>query len=81
MIEASRIAAGRIFGVFWEVSGTEGTLYMDGERFNELQVYRFNDDKHDRALRRCMPGARSRPMPASSASILAAAGWAILTSR
>jgi predicted dehydrogenase len=33
-IEASRISAGKVFGVYWEVSGTEGTLIMDGERFN-----------------------------------------------
>ena len=58
MIEASRIAAGRIFGVFWEVSGTEGTLYMDGERFNELQVYRFNDDKHDRGFKTLYAGSQ-----------------------
>ena len=54
----SRIAAGRIFGVFWEVSGTEGTLYMDGERFNELQVYRFNDDKHDRGFKTLYAGSQ-----------------------
>ena len=58
MIEASRIAAGRIFGVFWEVSGTEGTLYMDGERFNELQVYRFRDDKHDRGFKTLYAGSQ-----------------------
>ncbi len=58
VIEASRIAAGRIFGVFWEVSGTEGTLYVDGERFNELQVYRFNDDKHDRGFKTLYAGSR-----------------------
>lgn len=58
VIEASRIAAGRIFGVFWEVSGTEGTLYMDGERFNELQVYRFNDDKHDRGFKTLYAGSQ-----------------------
>ena len=40
-IEASRVAAGKVFGVYWEVSGTEGTIVMDGERFNELQVSRF----------------------------------------
>lgn len=62
VIEASRIAAGRIFGVFWEVSGTEGTLYMDGERFNELQVYRFNDDKHDRGFK-TLYAEPDRPMP------------------
>jgi len=58
VIEASRIAAGRIFGVYWEVSGTEGTLYMDGERFNELQVYRFNDHKHDRGFKTLYAGSQ-----------------------
>lgn len=58
VIEASRIAAGRIFGVYWEVSGTEGTLYMDGERFNELQVYRFNEHKHDRGFKTLYAGSQ-----------------------
>ncbi|KKB03206.1 Gfo/Idh/MocA family protein [Pantoea anthophila] len=58
VIEASRLAAGRIFGVFWEVSGTEGTLYMDGERFNELQVYRFSDDRHDRGFKILYAGSQ-----------------------
>lgn len=58
VIEASRLAAGRIFGVFWEVSGTEGTLYMDGERFNELQVFRFSDDRHDRGFKTLYAGSQ-----------------------
>lgn len=58
VIESSRIAAGRIFGVYWEVSGTEGTLYMDGERFNELQVFRFNDDKRDRGFKTLYAGSQ-----------------------
>jgi predicted dehydrogenase len=45
VIEASRICAGRVFGVFWEVSGTEGTLVNNGERFNELQVFRMSEEK------------------------------------
>src|SRR5258708_9081229 len=43
VIEASRIWAGRVFGVFWEVCGTEGTLVNNGERFNELQVFRMSE--------------------------------------
>lgn len=58
VIESSRIAAGRIFGVYWEVSGTEGTLYMDGERFNELQVFRLNDDKRDRGFKTLYAGSQ-----------------------
>jgi len=57
-IEASRIAAGKIFGVYWEVSGTEGTLIMDGERFNELKLFRFGDDKPDRGFRTLLVGSQ-----------------------
>lgn len=58
VIESSRVAAGRIFGIYWEVSGTEGTLYMDGERFNELQVYRHRDDKRDRGFKTLFAGSQ-----------------------
>ena len=58
-IEASRIAARR------DLSACSGglrhrscTLCMDGERFNELQVYRFNDDKHDRGFKTLYAGSR-----------------------
>ena len=50
VIEASRICAGRVFGVFWEISGTEGTIVNNGERFNELQVFRMRDEKRDRGF-------------------------------
>ncbi len=50
VIEASRICAGRVFGVFWEVSGTEGTLVNNGERCNELQVFRMREQKRDRGF-------------------------------
>jgi len=50
VIEASRICAGRVFGVFWEVSGTEGTIVNNGERFNELQVFRMKEEKRDRGF-------------------------------
>jgi predicted dehydrogenase len=50
VIEASRICAGRVFGISWEVSGTEGTIFNDGERFNELQVFRMTKEKRDRGF-------------------------------
>ena len=50
VIEASRVCAGRVFGVFWEVSGTEGTIVNNGERFNELQVFRMREAKRDRGF-------------------------------
>ena len=57
-IEASRIAAGKIFGIAWEVSGTEGTIVMDGERFNELKVARYSDPKHDRGFKTLLAGSQ-----------------------
>lgn len=57
-IEASRIAAGKVFGVYWEVSGTEGTIIMDGERFNELKISRFTDAKPDRGFKTIYAGSQ-----------------------
>jgi predicted dehydrogenase len=57
-IEASRVAAGKVFGVYWEVSGTEGTIIMDGERFNELRISRFNDPKPDRGFKTIYAGSQ-----------------------
>lgn len=57
-IEASRIAAGKIFGIAWEISGTEGTIVMDGERFNELRVARYREPKHDRGFKVLLAGSQ-----------------------
>lgn len=57
-IESSRIAAGKIFGITWEISGTEGTIVMDGERFNELKVARYSDPKHDRGFKTLLAGSQ-----------------------
>lgn len=57
-IEASRISAGKVFGIWWEVSGTEGTIVMDGERFNELKISRFADPKPDRGFKTIYAGSQ-----------------------
>ena len=57
-IEASRISAGKVFGIWWEVSGTQGTIIMDGERFNELRVSRFDDEKRDRGFKTLLAGSQ-----------------------
>ncbi|MFV0360745.1 Gfo/Idh/MocA family protein [Tropicimonas sp.] len=57
-IESSRIAAGKIFGICWEVSGTEGTIVMDGERFNELKIARYSDPKPDRGFKTIYAGSQ-----------------------
>lgn len=58
VIESSRVAAGKIFGISWEISGTEGTLVNDGERFNELQLFRFTDPKPDRGFKTLYAGSQ-----------------------
>jgi predicted dehydrogenase len=58
VIEASRICAGRVFGIFWEISGTEGTIYNSGERFNELQVFRMGEEKRDRGFKTIYCGSQ-----------------------
>jgi predicted dehydrogenase len=58
VIEASRIAVGKVFGIYWEVCGTEGTIVMDGERFNELKVARLSDPKGDRGFKTLLVGSQ-----------------------
>jgi len=58
-IEASRVSAGKVFGIYWEVSGTDGTIIMDGERFNELKVSRFGDPKPDRGFKTLLAGSQT----------------------
>jgi len=58
VIESSRIAAGKVFGIYWEVSGTEGTILMDGERFNELKVVSYHDANHDRGFKTILAGSQ-----------------------
>jgi predicted dehydrogenase len=44
-IEATRLALGRRNAFQWEINGTEGSLYFDMERLNELQVFRADGDR------------------------------------
>jgi predicted dehydrogenase len=58
VIEASRICAGRVFGIFWEIAGTAGTIYNSGERFNELQIFRMGEEKRDRGFKTIYCGSQ-----------------------
>ena len=44
-IEATRLALGRRNAFQWEINGSEGSLYFDMERMNELQVFGGDDDR------------------------------------
>lgn len=58
VIEASRVAVGKVLGIQWEVSGSEGTIINDGERFNELKVARLSDPKPDRGFKTLLVGSQ-----------------------
>ena len=58
VIEASRIAVGKVLGIAWEVSGTEGTIMNDGERFNELLVARLAEAGPDRGFKTLLAGSQ-----------------------
>ncbi|KJZ18537.1 Gfo/Idh/MocA family protein [Loktanella sp. S4079] len=57
-IEASRVSAGKVFGIYWEVSGATGTIIMDGERFNEIKLARYDDPKRDRGFKTLLAGSQ-----------------------
>jgi predicted dehydrogenase len=44
-IEATRLALGRRNAFQWEINGSNGSLYFDMERLNELQVFRADGDR------------------------------------
>ena len=44
-IEATRLALGRRNAFQWEINGSDGSLYFDMERMNELQVFRADDER------------------------------------
>lgn len=57
-IGASRIAAGRVFGINWEVRGTAGTLYVENERSNELHVFRMREPQDERGFKTILCGSQ-----------------------
>ena len=57
-IGASRVVPGRVFGINWEVRGTEGTLFVENERTNELHVFRMSDPHDDRGFKTILCGSQ-----------------------
>ncbi|RJE84937.1 hypothetical protein [Paracoccus onubensis] len=47
-----------MFGVYWEISGTKGTIIMDGGRFNELKIAQFGEDKGNRGFKTLLAGSQ-----------------------
>ncbi len=44
-IEATRLALGRRNALQWEINGSQGSLWFDLERLNELRVFRADGDR------------------------------------
>ncbi|MBJ7536191.1 Gfo/Idh/MocA family protein [Marinomonas transparens] len=55
-LESSRIAWGRKNGLWFEVTGTKGSLIYDQERLSELQLYTQNEAKNRQGFRRILTG-------------------------
>lgn len=50
-IEASRIGTGRKLYLSYEIQGTKGALFFNGERMNELNLYRGTDPPAERGYK------------------------------
>ena len=55
-LESSRIAWGRKNGLWFEVTGTKGTLIFDQERLSELQLFTAEDATNRQGFRRILVG-------------------------
>jgi len=55
-LESSRIAWGRKNGLWFEVTGTKGTLIFDQERLSELQLYTATDASNRQGFRTILTG-------------------------
>jgi predicted dehydrogenase len=60
-IETSRIATGSPMDITYEITGTEGAIRFDGERMNELQLYKSRDPADQRGFRRIYAGPEHPP--------------------
>jgi predicted dehydrogenase len=56
VLASSRVAHGRKNGLKVEVHGTKGTLWLDNERMNELNLYIAEGPKGTRGFRRILSG-------------------------
>ncbi len=55
-LESSRIAWGRKNGLWFEVTGTRGSLIFDQERLSELQLFTCDDQPSRQGFRRILTG-------------------------
>jgi hypothetical protein len=47
-----------VFGINWEIRGTDGSLYVENERSNELHVFRMDEPRDDRGFKAILCGSQ-----------------------
>ena len=63
-LRVSRVAWGRKCGLRWEVHGSQGMIYFDQERLNEIKLYTRSDDPRQQGFRTILSGPYHPPYDA-----------------
>jgi predicted dehydrogenase len=63
-LRVSRVAWGRKCGLRWEIHGSQGMIYFDQERLNEIKLYTRSDDPRQQGFRTILSGPYHPPYDA-----------------
>jgi len=63
-LRVSRVAWGRKCGLRWEIHGSEGMIYFDQERLNEIKLYTRSDDPRQQGFKTILSGPYHPPYDA-----------------
>jgi len=63
-LRVSRVAWGRKCGLRWEVHGSQGMIYFDQERLNEIKLYTRSDDPRQQGFKTILSGPYHPPYDA-----------------
>jgi len=63
-LRVSRVAWGRKCGLRWEVHGSQGMIYFDQERLNEIKLYSRSDDSRQQGFKTILSGPYHPPYDA-----------------
>jgi predicted dehydrogenase len=63
-LRVSRVAWGRKCGLRWEVHGSQGMIYFDQERLNEIKLYNRSDDPRQQGFKTILSGPYHPPYDA-----------------
>lgn len=63
-LRVSRVAWGRKCGLRWEVHGSQGMIYFDQERLNEIKLYSRSDDPRQQGFKTILSGPYHPPYDA-----------------